>query len=239
MRVVAVIQARMGSTRLPGKVLLPLAGKPMLQNIVDRVKRAKLVDGIVVAHPSDDFGISELVEDIPGCHSFSNMLLEENDLVSRFYMAASAYGADLIVRICSDNPLVEPGEIDRAIQSYMDCPNPYISNMHQHDISAMRDRFLNGYPDGVGCEVFSWSTLQWMNECLHEAEYREHPHRYFHRVGLIDSPVCPYEFARPNLKLDVNEMKDYEFIKDIYEHFGHNNFHITEVIKYLDSKNQS
>lgn len=239
MKVIAIIQARMGSTRLPGKVLLPLAGKSMLQNIIERVKRAKMIEEVVLAVPKSDKNLERWNTFLPFVAVWSPDC-DESDLITRFYRTAKCTGADLIIRICSDNPLVEPGEIDRAIMVWQRLPTLFISNMHTHNKHAYKhwsDRYSYGYPDGIGCEVYSWNTLQWMNENLTKPEHREHPHLYFHERGEVESPVCPDEFARPDLKLDVNTKEEYEYIKDIYDYFGHNEFHITEVIKYLDSKN--
>ena len=242
MNVCAIIQARTGSTRLPGKVLLPLAGKSMLQNIVERVKRAKRVDQVIVSVPGGGDGVA-----LSGDWTIHVDFGDENDLIGRYYSAARMYGADLIVRICADNPCVEPGEIDRAVEYWHGVPDTrhlpsFVSNMHQHKPEFMMEQSygrLNGYPDGIGCEVFSFSRLKMMNEHFWKKGWREHPHLFFHEQGMVSSPRCPEEFSRPNLKLDVNTKEEYEYIKDIYDYFGHNNFHITEVIKYLDSKNKS
>lgn len=245
MRVVAIIQARLDSIRLPGKILLPLAGRHMLWHIIDRVKRATLVDRVVLTLPAGDYKSKEMshfrLQNMNVGVSLSNA--DENNLISRYFFAACEFEADLIVRICADNPFVEPWEIDRAIQYYMEYPAIYVSNMHQHDIYAMHPlcRRYNGYPDGIGCEVFSFSRLKWMHETIKDPLDREHPHLYFHRYGLISSPQCQEAFSRPDLKLDVNTPEEYEYVKDIFEALYPKNpqFHITDVIRYIDEKNIS
>ncbi len=234
----------MGSQRLPGKVMMPLAGKPMLWHIAERVVRAESVDGFYIATPIGD----NIAQKMGYCDiKIVEPLVSEDDLIGRFYSVAKMSEADIIVRICADNPFVEPAEIDRAVQFYLEKPRIFVSNMHQHPASCMiyfndREDFgidvVNGYPDGIGCEVFSMSTLTWMQEHLKKPNMREHPHLYFHEQGLVESPKCPQEFARPDLKLDVNTEDDFKFVKDIYDNLypKNNNFHITDVIEYLDKK---
>lgn len=223
MKVCAIIQARMGSTRLPGKVLLPLAGKSMLQNIVERVFRAKLVDGVVVSVPKKDASA------LSGDWAMHTYCGDESDLIGRYYAAAKMYEADLVVRICSDNPCIEPSEIDRAIELRQMTSFPGL-------VSNAGDFFYSFYPDGIGCEVYKLFQLKRMNALIKDPLQREHPHRFFHERNTVIETDCPLDFYRPRLKLDVNTKKQYKYIKDIYDHFGHNEFHITEVINYLDEK---
>ncbi len=172
------------------------------------------------------------------------MKIASDDLIGRFYHAAHDNDADIIVRICADNPFIEPAEIDRAVQFYLEKPRIFVSNMHEHqaffnqDIRDQECSAINGYPDGIGCEVFSMSTLTWMHEYIKKPKLREHPHLYFHEQGLVESPKCPGEYSRPDLKLDINIEDDYKFVKDIYDNLYPKNkdFHITDVITYLDAK---
>src|SRR3990167_593836 len=235
MKVVAIVQARMNSFRLPGKVLLPLAGEPMLWHILTRVRRAKSVDIVITAVPAQDHK-ALLHVSRPGLIVKHGG--DENDLIGRFYHAARFIDADIIVRICADNPFVEPAEIDRAVSHYMNFPCVFVSNMHQHHKDLCQ---ANGYPDGIGCEVFSMSRLALMQDTITDKGLLEHPHKVFHEYAKIDSPICPSEFSRPDLKLDVNTKEEYEFVKDIYDHLypQNHNFHITDVIRYLDEKNLS
>ncbi len=261
MRIVAIIQARMGSKRLPGKVMMPLAGAPMLQRIIERVKRAKTVNEIIVADSgmNEDEPIYNMAKNF-GVGRFSarrwhkSMFIKPEDLIWRYFIAASDIDADIIVRICADNPFIEPAEIDRAVQFYLEKPRIFVTNMMDYDyfkysnlefrdkkgklIAEIQHPMGSGYPDGIGCEVFSMSTLTWMQEYIKKPNLREHPHQYFHENGLVESPKCPSEFAFPDLKLDVNTEDDYKFVKDIYDNLYPKNkdFHITDVIEYLDKK---
>lgn len=233
MKVVAIIQARMGSTRLPGKVMADLCGKPMLLHIIERIKQAQLINEIIVAVPFP----SEILQltDRSWFNPFYPVNAKENDLIGRYYEAASTYNADLIVRICADNPFVDPVEIDRAVQYYMDKPCIFVSNMHQHHKYTTSEP--NGYPDGIGCEVFSMSRLKWMNETITDSMLREHPHMIFHNWNKVSSPKCPDEISRPELKLDVNWQDDLAYVRSIYEIVYPKNpqFTTKEVIEAIDT----
>jgi spore coat polysaccharide biosynthesis protein SpsF (cytidylyltransferase family) len=215
MKVVAILQQRMGSTRLPGKALLPLAGKSMTENIIDRVRRAKRLDDVVLAVPPKD---ENAFASMP-CRIHAP-LVDENDLVGRYLVTAERCHADIIVRVPCDNPCIEPDYIDEAIYKYLRRPDVFFSNT--------TDRCGVTMVDGIGAEVFSISRLKWLDnitrEVFTEPHLREHPHMLF---GFI--------LPKAHLRLDVNTQADYEFIKGIYDHFGNNKFHVNEVLSYLNA----
>ncbi len=227
MRTVAIIQARMNSTRLPGKMLLPLADAPLIHQVLARTRRATRLDGVVLAYPlADHAAFAPLLKwfrDITGVALGSYASPHhENDLIARYLGAAQAYGADIIVRIPGDNPCLEPTYIDEAVRLYTEYPFVYYSNT-----TAMAG---HEWVDGIGCEVVSRSRLQWLDQKTEgDHAVREHPHRYFEQRGLLDLP-------KASVRLDVNTQEDYLYVKDIYDHFGHNQFHITEVLQYLTTK---
>ena len=234
MKIVAIIQARMGSTRLPGKVLLPLAEKPMLQHLIERVQRATTVQAIRIAYPDPDSNesapIRNLVEDLydTGVRGYSCGSRPQEDVVGRYVDAAEFMNADLIVRIPGDNPCVEPWAIDRAVSAYLDQPCVFYSSTICNVVHGTRDYWV----DGLGAEVFSMSRLKWLDEKTqgHPA-WREHPHQYFYDHGVVfDHPA--------DVRLDVNTQADYEFVKDIYEALYPSNpsFGIQNILTYLDTK---
>jgi len=228
-RVVAIIQARMGSKRLPKKSMADLAGKPLLWHVLERVKRTRQVDEVVLAtttKPEDDVLVSVAKE--CGVSTFRG---SEDDLVDRYYQAAKAYKADVIVRICADNPVLEPHEIDRIIQHHLKGLSDFSSNTHNID--------GNGYPDGLGAEAFDRQKLEEVWRITTDPRHREHPHTYFYdhpekyRIGTIP---CPAEFRRPDLKLDVNTSEELEYIRSIFEYWypRKRDFHITDIIRWHD-----
>lgn len=228
-KVVLILQARMGSTRLPGKSMMPLFGKPLLERIIERVKRCEKVDDIVLA-------TTQKQEDDQLCAIAKKMEIEvfrgsENDLVDRYYKSAIKFNADYIVRLPADNPVVEPKEIDRIIEHYLNSDDDFSSNTH--------NILGNEYPDGLGAEIFSLEKLKEVLEITIDPRNREHPHTYFYehpeqfKIGTVK---CPIEFRRPDLVLDVNTKEEYDFLAEIYEYLypRNPNFHITEIIKWYD-----
>ncbi len=202
--IVAVIQARMGSRRLPGKSLAEIEGRPMLWHVIERVKRATLIDRVVVAtstNPSDD-AIEQMCRenDVP-CYRGS-----ENDVLDRFYLAARAEKASELVRITADCPLIDPEVIDRVVRRFQRGDLDYASN-------AM----VRSYPDGLDTEVFSFSALEraWHEAC--KTSEREHVTPYlrsekFRTANVESESASVYQHYR----WTVDETKDLEFIRAVY-----------------------
>lgn len=228
-RIVLIMQARMGSTRLPGKSLMPLAGHPLLERIIQRVKRCRKVDAIVLAttEKKEDDALCAIAE-MNGIEVFRG---SENDLLDRYYRAALRFNADFVVRLPADNPVVEPAEIDRIVEHHLASSDDFSSNTH--------NILNNKYPDGLGAEVFPIQKLREIWEIATDPRNREHPHTYFYehpdkyRIGTIE---CPAEFQRPDLVLDVNTREEYDFLASIYDAlYPHNpDFHVTEIIDWYD-----
>ena len=144
-RVVVVIQARMGSTRLRGKVLRALVGQPVLTRVVARVRAARLPHGIVIATTtsSEDDAVAQLASEL-GVALFRG---ETDDVLDRYYQAAVAYDAETVVRVTGDCPVLDPGELDRTVHQYVDSPDlDWISSGHT-------------YPEGYGVEVLGMVVL--------------------------------------------------------------------------------
>lgn len=232
LRIVCIVQQRMGSTRLPGKALLPLAGKSLTQNLLERVKRATKLDEVVLAVPGtpENECLWQVAHDAD-CQ-FYWYRGDENDLVGRYLACAESFGADIICRIPGDNPCVQPEYIDLAVQSYQDSAQIYVSTMYPC-IDGRR------YFDGVGAEVVSVSRLRWLDHATEGCPlYREHPHKLFEDRHLIDGveQYTRHAAVSETVHLDVNSQADYDFIKDIYDHFQCNTFHVSEVLTYLDQR---
>jgi spore coat polysaccharide biosynthesis protein SpsF len=236
-----IIQARMGSKRLPNKTLLPLAGKPLIYRIIERVKRCKQIDNLILAIPDTkkDRAITKI-------NFQSNIKIfrgSENNLVSRYFFSAKKYNTKIVVRLPGDNCMPEPSEIDRIILFYKKFTKPFFA-------SNLSNILNNQYPDGIGAEVFGFNHLDdLMNMNLTE-EKKEHIHLNFFdyknnkpinkKWCKVRTIKCPKNFRRPDICLDVNTIKDYKFIRDIYENLYYNNpkFKITDIINYLLKKNE-
>ena len=202
--VVAIIQARMGSSRLPGKSLAEIENRPMLWHVVQRARRATLVDRVVVAtstNPADD-AIEKMCRenDVP-CYRGS-----ENDVLDRFYVAARAEKASQVVRLTADCPLLDPEVIDRVVRRFQCGDVDYASN-------AM----VRSYPDGLDTEVFSFSALE---RAWHEAtksSEREHVTPYLRAEKFRTASVeCNSTTSYQNCRWTVDEAEDLEFIRAVY-----------------------
>jgi spore coat polysaccharide biosynthesis protein SpsF len=237
-RVIMIIQARMGSSRLPGKSMMDLAGMPMVGRIIERVKRCKSLDDIVLAIPAtaDDVVLKELGES----HGIKVFAGPENDLVERYYQAARPLKADVVVRLPADNATPEPTEIDRIVNFHLSLGKRGFSS----NLSVIDD---SGYPDGIGAEVFDFSLLGEVRENHSDLRKREHVHLNFFDYSngqAVDEqwcPVntikCPEAYCRPDLILDVNTWEQYEFMRLLYEYIypKNPNFHIADIINWYDT----
>lgn len=223
MSVVAIIQARMGSTRLPGKALLPLAGESMLDRVINRTRRAVLVSEVIVATSTQaaDDKIVELGEK-NGWKTFRG---SEPDVLDRYYRTAQHSQAEVVVRITSDCPLIEPQIIDQAVREFLAGGVDYVSN-------TLSPRT---FPRGLDVEVFSFACLEraW-NDAKDQAE-REHVTLYIYRhpekftlKGITNSS----DYS--DMRWTVDTPEDLAFVRRIYDHFGHDRFTWHEVLTLLE-----
>lgn len=219
-----IVQARMTSTRLPGKVLMPLGGRPMLECLLARLRRVSLADRIIIATTTNatDDAIARFCEN----NSVDCYRGSEHDVLSRYAEAAQRYGADTVVRITSDCPLLDPALVDHVISAYREAGVDYASNMLEPSC-----------PYGMAVEVFSKEVLlQAHSESIDAAE-REHvtPFIYWH----------PERYALKSVKLDrnlsghrwtVDTHEDYELIKLIYSEVYPKNpeFDMEDVLAVMD-----
>ena len=149
-KVLLLIQVRMGSKRLPKKSMLDLAGKPMIYRIIERLKKCKLPDEIVlIASKKENSIFQKHIKKLKIKIFFGS----ENNLVERHLQAAKKFNGDIIVRVPGDNCLSEPKEIDKIIKYH-------ISKKERSFTSNLTNIFKSGYPDGLGAEVFDYDTLK-------------------------------------------------------------------------------
>ena len=206
MRVVAIIQARMGSTRLPNKILMDISGKPMLWHIIQRLKRCKKVDEIVVA--TSTLSSNDPISDFCEKNRISCFRGSEEDVLSRFYECAKKHKADQIVRITADNPLIDPINIQKMI-------NFQIKN--KADLTYTVNMPLG---TGPGNEIISFSALKRSHVQAKEPEFREHADEYIiHNLRLfkVMSINCTLKKKHPEYRLTVDTKADFELISKIYK----------------------
>ena len=202
-RVVALVQARMGSSRFPGKMLAPLGGAPILEWVLTRVKGSKYLDQVVLA--TSDLSRDDELVGLAKRVGVSVYRGSEVDVLGRFSAAAKFYNADFIVRVCADNPFIDPVEIDRLIKFYKNNPCDYACN-HQ-------SRLGNKYADGFGAEILSEPLLRYLSDTALELTYREHVTSYLwdnvKRFNL-QSVESPPDLSYPELRFDIDTPEDYE-----------------------------
>ncbi len=238
-KILLLVQVRMGSKRLPKKSILDLAGKPMIYRIIERLKRCKLPDDIILITSKKKE--NKIFKKISKSLNVKIFFGSENNLVERHLQAAKKFGGQIIVRVPGDNCLSEPREIDKIIKHHLT----------QNKISFtsnLTNIFKSGYPDGLGAEVFDYFTLKKIGGKKINKLKKEHLSLNFfdyQKQKIINGSFCevntikcPKAFSFPKLRLDVNYHKDYLFIKGIYEAlYKENNFFtIRDIIKHLKKK---
>lgn len=206
MQTVIIIQARMSSTRLPGKILKRVLDKTLMEYQLERLQRVKLVDNIVVAttvNHSDD-PVVELCKSL-GVSCFRG---SEEDVLSRYYHAASEYKADVVVRITSDCPLIDPAIVDRVISHYF-------SNMDSYDyVSNVLQRT---YPRGMDTEVFPFSILQEAHFKAVQIPEREHVTPYIRQIACKRLANVVYHEDQSRHRWTVDQEEDFQLIEKILQ----------------------
>jgi spore coat polysaccharide biosynthesis protein SpsF len=228
-RIVAIIQARMGASRLPGKPLLDLGGQPMLQRVVTRTRRARLLDGLVVATTTEaeDAAIAEYcrTQDLP----FYRGSL--HDVLDRFYQAARLQAAEVIVRITADCPVIDPALIDAATALLIE-GWPQVTL----DFAATRlpPPWRRTYPIGLDVEVCTFAALERAWREADQPYHREHVLPYLYEGVTLDAaPVARgvsrrgFRIAQLNhhpdcgaLRWTVDTAEDLELLRQVYARFG-------------------
>ena len=223
MNIVAIIQARMGSSRLPGKVLMDLGGETTLARVVRRLQRSRQVTKIVVATTTAR-GDQAIIRE---CEHLQVVCFrgEEQDVLDRYYQAASANAADAVVRVTSDCPLIDPELVDETVEVFRDEHADYASNV-----------FPRTYPRGLDTEVFSFDALDRAWREAREAHQREHvtPYLYEHpQIFKLASLSGAADYSRYRWTLDTRE--DLELLRAIYSRFhGRDDFSWQEVLRLME-----
>lgn len=200
----------MSSSRLPGKVLLPVLGEPLLAHLVRRAQAVPSLNGIVLATTTNkgDDVLAELATQLGiGCFRGS-----EQDVLGRVLAAASANSADLIVELTGDNPVIDPQIIETVIRTFVSNEADYVSNTH-----------IKSFPDGMDVQVFRLETLARSAAMTDEALDREHVTLHIRKHPQLFRPihvVAPPELHWPELSLTLDEHGDYELIRRVMEHLA-------------------
>jgi glutamate-1-semialdehyde 2,1-aminomutase len=208
-KIVAIVQARMGSTRLPGKVMKHIVGAPMIELLLKRLARSTELDLIVVATSVDPR--NEQLINHSAKLGFACVQGSENDVLERYIQAAELHQADIIVRITGDCPLVDPELVDECIRRFRDSKADYLSNINPPT-----------YPDGLDVEVFRLSALRESRRNTKKLYDREHVTPYLRESGQFHVVNISHEKDLSKLRWTVDDPEDFEVVKNIFEHFSPN-----------------
>ena len=225
MKTVAIIQARVGSTRLPGKVMMDLAGATMLERVVRRTLRTQRLSTVVVATTTQNQ--DQVIVDL--CHRKGIPVTRgsEHDVLDRYYQTAIDHSADIIVRITSDCPLIEPEIIDQLMTQFLEL---------QPDLDYLSNSLPpRTYPRGLDVEVMRSQALKraWDEDV--DPSSREHvtPYIYNH-PDLFQMQGWWYGEDLSNIRWTVDTNEDLKFVRKIYDHFANDLFSWLDVVSLLN-----
>lgn len=223
MTVTVILQARVSSSRLPGKVLLPILGRPMLAYQIERTLLAKNIDKLIVATSTEasDNPIEALCQDL-GVICYRGSL---EDVLDRFYQAAKKYPANHIVRMTGDCPVIDPNVVDEVIQLHIDSHSDYTSNTNPPS-----------YPDGLDVEVMTFEALEtaWQESTL--LSQREHVTPYIRQQAGFKQSNVQNKIDLSAQRWTVDEQADFDLITFIYQSLYQNNkfFDYNDIIRLLE-----
>jgi spore coat polysaccharide biosynthesis protein SpsF len=232
MKTVAIVQARMGSTRLPGKVMLSLDCTSIIQHVTRRVRSCEFVDEVVVA--TTDKRRDDIVEDYARREGADVFRGDESDVLGRLYQAAKSHGAELVVRITADNPLTPPSAIDATVEKARNCGCEYISN-----------KIDRSFPAGFDTEVCTFESLETVDARADTERDREHVTTYYRRSEEFDTAnITSAEVYsesrlqnRTELRLTLDTPADFELFTRLYENVPYDEIlDIGDAIRYIDEQ---
>jgi spore coat polysaccharide biosynthesis protein SpsF len=223
--IAAIIEARMDSSRLPGKVLLEVMGKPLLGLLIERIQKVSKINKIIVAttvNPKD-----QIIEEYCQENKILCFRGSEEDVMGRVLGAAINNDVGTIVQITGDCPLIDPQIISQILNCYLNNDYDYVGNSH-----------IRSYPDGMDVQVFSKNILENSYNITRDKLDREHVSLHIRRTSTYSkfNIVAPSNLYYPKLGLTLDDHKDYLLIKEIFESFQTNNFSLIEILDLLNNK---
>ena len=232
-KIVAIVQARMGSTRLPGKVLMKIQGRPMLWHIINRIKQCDIIDDIIIA--TSDSKSDGLIYEMSKEYDISCFRGSENDVLNRFYNAAEHNNADYIIRVTGDCPLIDSNILGDLIRYFF-------KNGFDHcgiacGAGVANKKKVNKYPDGLDAEIFSFSVLKEANENAITISEREHVTPYIWKNNdFFTGSFYPKLKDYSKTRLTVDNIEDFQFIKWIYDTLypTNNCFLLNDIINLIE-----
>ncbi|MHA1169619.1 MAG: cytidylyltransferase domain-containing protein [Candidatus Hodarchaeales archaeon] len=229
MKIACIIQARVGSTRLPNKILLKVSNKEILLHVVERVLRATRIDEVIVATTTSQYDelVVDLIENL-NHEKVSTYSGSEEDVLDRYYQSAKKSSADVVIRITSDCPLIDWELLDYMVNIFVDGDYDYISN-----VLTKRT-----YPRGLDVEVFSFSILEKMWETCEKKREREHVTTYVREnPSLFKTMNIQQDVDLSHLRWTVDEDDDLKLVRIIYEELYQNpNFKTEDILELIKKR---
>jgi spore coat polysaccharide biosynthesis protein SpsF len=226
-RIIASIEARMSSSRLPGKVLLDINGVPSLTRQIRRLRRSIKIDDIVVAtstNPADDAIEAWAANENIACYRGS-----EDDVLLRVVEAQKFMNSEIVVEICGDTPLIDPLIIDQAVSLF-----------EEGDCDIVSNTYRLSYPQGIDAQVFRLADLEEIERTIHDPAVREHVSLYFYenpeKYRLKDL-VAPPGLTYPEQRLQLDYEEDLALIREVYRRLEpkyNDDFGVAEIIECLE-----
>jgi len=208
-KVVAIVQARMGSTRLPNKVMKSIGGTPMIELLLARLSKATTLDQIVLA-TSTDTRNARLIDHVKAL-GYECVEGSEDDVLERYVKAIDVSKAHVVIRITGDCPLVDPELVDQVVSDFLSSEVDYLSNASPAT-----------FPDGLDIEVFTAEVLKEANFKTDQALDREHVTPYLRREGLFRTGAFYNDEDLSSLRWTVDEPTDFEVVSNVFDHFSPN-----------------
>lgn len=234
----AIIQAHLGSSRLPNKVLADICDKSMLQRVIERTQQIKGIDKVIVALPYHQQEIVDIVTNMSGGRwdwlNFHHQtvangeLVPESDVLARYYNCAVHFKLDHVVRITSDCPLLDPEVGTRVVSKFMN------GGLYQGGYDYVSNTIPSTFPDGLDVEAFTFEALQQAHQEAASPEDREHVTPYIKRLGshFRKNNVWNTE-DQSKYRLTVDTQEDLDRVKSIYKHFGDKPFTTQDVLNFI------
>ena len=224
MNATAIIQARMDSRRLPGKVLKKILGKPMLWHLVNRVEKSRYIDNIIIATTKDKK--DDPIEIFANEYHLGIYRGSENDIVDRYYNAARKYNAGVVVRIWGDCPLIDPEIIDKVIEQFLSYNADYANNSNPPT-----------FPFGMTIEIYSFNTLERIWKETRDPFFREYPFEYIYaNKESFKTVYVKNDVDLSDIHLTVDYIEDFELITKIFEELYSERlvFNMKDILDLID-----
>lgn len=225
MNIIVIIQARMGSSRLPGKVLMDLEGKSVLEHVIQRLKNSKMINDIIIATSNKE--IDNKIVELCNKINIKCFRGSEDNVLERYYKCAKEYNGDIIVRVTSDCPLIDSKVLDEMLLFYLNNKYKLVTNAGNDENRT--------YPRGLDLEIFSFELLEKAYVNSSQSYEKEHvtPYMYENEYNIF---YYKNNINYSNYRLTLDTKEDYLLIKAIYEKLykGDHEFNLNEIIKVLN-----